>query len=363
MSKLAEMLSVPQNKQPPARSGYIIGPVSDVLLIIGAPLVVMLISIPLFAIPKSACMWLVMGQKQDIRNLFSVVFIEAHLVLVFFRSHGNVNIFRAYPFRFTVIPLVLFASVDYSPYLFGIVGLVAVWWDVYHSSLQTFGFGRIYDAKQKNSPTAGRRLDYWMNLILYTGPVLAGAHFVEHLQTSQSNLNVFAVSPSFFGDLLYRQGHEFLSEHQIYITVSILTIGIPFLMYYLYSYFRLQQQGYRVSWQKVWLYVITGGVSIYVWGFHSFINAFWVMNFFHALQYFAIVLFTEHQNLSRLFRVDRFPFSSAIAGFWVVVLCLLYGFWGQHLANSHWMASLVMTTSIMHFWYDGFIWSVKKQQV
>ena len=38
--------------------------------------------------------------------------------------------------------------------------------------------------------------------------------------------------------------------------------------------------------------MITGCVSIYAWGFRSFIDAFWVMNFFHALQYFAIVLFT-----------------------------------------------------------------------
>ena len=65
----------------------------------------------------------------------------------------------------------------------GVVGVLAVWWDVYHSSLQTFGFGRIYDAKVKNNPTTGRRLDYWMNLFLYLGPVLAGAHFADHIRT------------------------------------------------------------------------------------------------------------------------------------------------------------------------------------
>ena len=363
MSELTSAISVSQVAPHRAKSGYIISPVSDILFIIGAPLLAVLISLPLFAIPKSACMWTVLGQSRDIRHLFLLVFSEAHLVLVFFRSHGNEKIFRTYPLQFTLVPIVLLVSMTYSPYVFGIVGIVGVWWDVYHSSLQTFGFGRIYDAKQKNSPTAGRRLDYWMNLLLYTGPVLAGTNFVEHMNFTRAKLSIFEVDDSSFGELLYRSGPEFLILHQNYLTLSIIGIGIPFLVYYLYSYYRLQQQGYHVSWQKVCLYLITGSVSVYGWGFHSFFNAYWVMNFFHAVQYFAIVISTEKQNLSRLFRVDRFPYGAVIAGFWVVVLCFLYGWWGQYQATGTWMASLFVTTSIMHFWYDGFIWSVKKRQV
>jgi hypothetical protein len=251
----------------------------------------------------------------------------------------------------------------FSPFLFGIVGVVAVWWDVYHSSLQTFGFGRIYDAKLKNSPTAGRRLDYWMNLFMYTGPVLAGTHFIDHLNIGREKLDVIAIQPGFLSELLSQSAPDFLVRHQGYFASAILMTGIPFLAYYLWSYYRLQQQGYHVSWQKIWLYIVTGSVSIYVWGFRSFFDAFWVMNFFHALQYFAIVAYTEKDNLSRLFRVERFPFGKLLASFWVVSLCMLYGWWAAFQVADTWMASLVLTTSIMHFWYDGFIWSVKKQQV
>jgi len=285
------------------------------------------------------------------------------LFLVFFRSHANAEIFRTYPIRFTVVPVALLFATALSPWIMGIVGVIAVWWDVYHSSLQTFGFGRIYDAKQKNSPVAGRRLDYWMNLILYTGPVLAGAHFAEHIHASCESLQFLAADPGAMADLLLQHGPAYLTTHQHYLTITILSIGVPFVIYYLYAYYRLWQQGYHVSWQKCWLLAITGSVSIYVWGFCRFIDAFWVMNFFHALQYFAIVGYTEQANLARLFRLDHFSYGKGLAIVWVVAICFLFGLWGGYYATGPWMNGIVLTTSIMHFWYDGFIWSVKKKQV
>lgn len=353
----------PDRSSPPPKSGFIIGPVADSFLIIGAPLLALAIAAPLFALPKSAFAFSILGEPADLRQVFILSFILAHLVLVYFRSHANSNIFRAHPIRFTAVPILLVVTSALSPWIMGIVGVIAVWWDVYHSSLQTFGFGRIYDAKRKNPPAVGRRLDYWMNLVLYTGPVLAGAHFVEHLQVSCESLRFLSAEPGFLANLLLQQGPEFLTTHQLYLRFAVVGIGVPFMAFYLYSYYRLQQQGYQVSWQKCWLLVITGSVSFYVWGFRRFFDAFWVMNFFHALQYFAIVSFTEQTNLTRLFRLERFSFGKPMAILWVVGLCFSYGLWAGYYATGVWMNSIVQTTSIMHFWYDGFIWSVAKKQV
>src|SRR5262249_22305867 len=151
-------------------------------------------------------------------------------------------------------------------------------------------------------------------------------------------------------------------RHQQVLAAAILAVGVPFVLYYFYSYWRLQERGYRVFLQKVWLLVITSAVSIYCWGFRSFIGAFLVMNFFHALQYFAIVAFTENRNLSQLFRVSGFSYGGLLVVFWVVSFCLVYGLWSGFFASGDWSMSLVTTTSLMHFWYDGFIWSVKKKQ-
>jgi hypothetical protein len=346
-----------------ARSGFIIGPVADSLLIIGAPLVALVIALPLFALPRSVFKVSILGEPADARQVFVLTFILAHLVLVYFRSHANGNIFRTYPFRFTVVPIGLVVATALSPWIMGIAGVIAVWWDVYHSSLQTFGFGRIYDARQKNGPDAGRRLDYWMNLLIYTGPVLGGVHFAEHVQSSCESLQFLSGQQSLAGDLLLRRGPAYLTTNQWWLSVTVLSLGLPFIAYYMYSYFRLQQQGYHVSWQKCWLLAITGSVSIYVWGFCTIIDAFWVMNFFHALQYFAIVGFTEQTNLARLFRLDRYTFGKGLALTWVVAICFLYGLWAGYYATGVWMNGIVVTTSIMHFWYDSFIWSVKRKQI
>ena len=346
-----------------ARSGFIIGPIADTFLIIGAPLLSLVLGWLLYSIPAPYFRISFQASQHDIRQVLIAVFINAHLFLVYFRSHANQSIFRQYPYRFTVVPLALMALGAVSPIALGVMGMVVTWWDVYHSSLQTFGFGRIYDSKQKNEATVGRKLDFCMNLLVYLGPVLAGAHFVDHLRLTTKKLQFLSLEDGGWSDLFLQRSPAFLEKHQSYLAAAVLAIGVPFIAYYLYSYYRFQQQGYRVSWQKVWLLIITSTVSIYCWGFRSFIDAFWVMNFFHALQYFAIVGYAEQKNLTELFRLNSFSYGWVLALFWVVTFCLIFGLWSEFFVSGNWSMSLVVTTSIMHFWYDGFIWSVKKKQV
>jgi hypothetical protein len=350
-------------EKPWPKSGFIMGPVADSVFIIGAPLTAVALAIPLYLLPADTCTVAIMGKSIDVRETFLFSFISAHLVLVFFRSHANPKIFWTHPLRFTVVPLALLVAAANSIWIAGLCGVLVVWWDVYHSSMQTFGFGRIYDAKQGNNPTAGRSLDIAMNLFMYLGPVLAGAQFARHIAVSVDNFSFLEPSESPWRDLVLQQAPSFFNGNQRYLALAVLATGIPFLMYYVYAYWQLHRQGYQVSFQKVILMVITGCVSTYFWGFRSFIDAFWVMNFFHALQYFAIVFYTEGGNLSRLFRVDRLAYGAALAFIWIVCLTFIYGIWANMYAAGAWMTSAVLTISLMHFWYDSFIWSVKKKQV
>jgi len=351
----------PPSKAPP--SGYIIGPVCDSIFIIGAPILAVLVVIPLSIPSRSSFDYSLHGVTYDLRQVFIGAFIAAHLVLVFFRSHINAEVFRRHRFRFTVVPAALLIGTALSPWILGLVGVVTVWWDVYHSSLQTFGFCRIYDAKQRNNPAAGRRLDYWMNLFLYTGPILAGVHFMDHVRTSRSQLTFLMADRGDLSTLLLEKIPGYLEQNQTYLSMAVLAVGLPFLIYYLVSYYRLYREGYHVSWQKVSLLCATGSVSIYAWGFTRILDAFFVMNFFHALQYFAIVWFTEQKNMTRAFRLNRFSFGKGLALSWIVILCFLYGLWIEHHVTGTWGTGLGLTVAIMHFWYDGFIWSVSKKHV
>ena len=88
------------------------------------------------------------------------------------------------------------------------------------------------------------------------------------------------------------------------------------------------------------------------------------MNFFHALQCFGIVWAFEQKNMMTLLGVQQLALGKPIAIAAFVGLTGAYGFWVESADTSIsvlWAITLVV--SIMHFWYDGFVWSVRKKQV
>ena len=194
------------------------------------------------------------------------IFIHAHLVLVFFRSHGNTAIRQLHPYRFLLVPILLYLAMVSSPLVLITVSVLATFWDVYHSALQTFGFARIYDRKAGNDPMVGRRLDWHLNQLLYACPILAGATMMDHIEDFSDFDQV--------GATLFTSIPGFMASNQGFFTWAVLISGSVFLLYYMWAQMRLQQQGHAVSMQKVYLLVSTGAVSIYTWGFNTFGEAF-----------------------------------------------------------------------------------------
>lgn len=120
-------------------------------------------------------------EPQPVVGVLLGSFIYAHLALVVFHSHANPVIFRSYPLRFTLVPIVLFLAMWSSPWRAVSVSALVTWWDVYHSGLQTFGLGRIYDSRASNPAELRRRLDWGLNLLLYVGPIPGGATLIAHV--------------------------------------------------------------------------------------------------------------------------------------------------------------------------------------
>lgn len=334
------------------RGPFIAGPVYDLLFFIGSPLLALAVGIAVAgsSLETTDVEW--WGHSGTPASIFIGSFIMAHLGLVFFRSHANTAIFRTYPLRFTLAPIALFTGICLSDWVLVCTSVIATWWDVYHSSLQTFGLGRIYDMRAGNDPTVGRRLDYLFNLLLYAGPILAGATLFDHVDDFEEFDRVDA---TFFTAIPAQvQGITGM------LTWGVVGIAVPFLAYYVLSFASYRRRGYQVSMPKVALYAITGLCSIVCWGFNSFGEAFFIMNFFHALQYFALVWWMERDNLTRLFRVRR----RAIALVIMVTFAAAYGIWAEMMdPDTRWAFALVSVVSIMHFWYDAFIWSVRRAQV
>ena len=301
----------------------------------------------------------ILGAQTTPVLFFITVWTNAHLFAVVFRSHANPNVFSRHRFSFIGVPILLFLGFLLSDWLIITGMLVSGLWAVYHLGMQNFGLGRIYDVRRGNPPEMGRALDYWFQQFINLGPFLFG----------------FCLMPSLYAVRRYREvGWEeptvwlrsFSTVHSEF-TAFIVSAGLLFMAFYVYSYWRLTQQGYRPCPQKIVLMVSTGTASVVAWGFLPAWKAFFVMNFFHALQYFALVWWTEKANIRRLARLENVAGGMwlALCGFAVTVL--IVGISSQLYGNDYialrWTASMVLVMALMHYWYDGFIWSVRKREV
>jgi hypothetical protein len=337
------------------RPAWIVGPAYDSLLLIGAPPLFLLVGALVWALGIQDASFSLGERTVWVFPAFALTFTMAHVVAVFFRSHGNVHIFRLHRWRFTVVPLALFGLfvVSKTAFLFGLV--FATWFDNYHSSMQTFGIGRLYDMRAGNDALAGRRLDMGLALVTFMGPILAGA-------TLPMSLTDFAKF-SEVGLMELTRVPGWVLAQKAWITWPVLAAGLAYIVFYVVAYVRLGRRGYRYSKQKVALWVALALTSLWMWGFDSFGQAFLVMESFHSLQYFALLWWSERKNLSRLFRTAgrRHERTLTLAG--LLVPPFAFGLWCSIFWATRIELALFLVVELMHYWWDGFIWSVRNKQV
>ncbi len=346
--------SSPSSPSPP--SLYIVSPTYDWLLFLGSPLIALAAGFFVSSSSFANADYEFHGFEVIGSELLMGILIQAHLVAVFFRSHGNPQIRKLHPIRFFVVPVALYLAMVTSNWIFVAVSVTTTFWDVYHSGMQTFGFGRIYDQKIGNDPLVGRYLDWALNILLYAGPIVGGATMMDHFEDFHEFADV--------GNVFFTRIPAMMEGIHGTLAVGILTAGFIFVLAYVLAYWRFQQQGYRVSWLKVWLYASTGITSIYAWGFNAFGEAFLIMNLFHAVQYFGIVWAREKSQMTNRLGVAQRSWGKPVA--LVVFLGLTggFGYWVETIGtNAHEVWAITLVVSIMHFWYDGFIWSVRRKEV
>ena len=337
------------------RAHYVVGPLYDWLFFLAPPALAMVLGLALAGSAFSDETVLLWGREGTWAGVVIGVIIHAHLVLVFVRSHGNAEIHRLHPMRFVWVPIGLYVLLVASSWALVAAAVVATFWDVYHSGMQTFGFARMYDRRAGNDPEVGRRLDLALNQLLYAGPILAGATLMDHVEDLHDLESV--------GTLLFQGVPGWMEGQQAAIRTALLGFGSLFLLGYVLAYRRHARRGYRVSWLKVYLLVSTGAVSLVAWGFNPFGQAFFIMNLFHAVQYFGIVWAFEGRSVTRQFGATGLRHGGALAAALLALLAVAYGIWVESLdGTSAWLMSVTLVVSLLHFWYDGFIWSVRKRQ-
>lgn len=343
---------------PRERSPHIVGPVYDALFFLAPPLVAFALGILLAESGASERYVEFGGESRRLVGVCLGILIHAHLVAVFARSHLDAAILQRHRVRFVVVPLLLFGALLASPHLAAASIVVATFWDVYHSGAQTFGLARIYDRNAgRKEDTFGRRLDAIAQQLLYAGPIAAGVSLAAHVHAFDEFESfddpISAVLASIPAAVESRAG---------LISKGVLGFAAAFFVFYLAHRTRCRARGDRSSPRAALLVTVTGLCSVVTWGFDRWGEAFLVMNTFHAVQYLALVNATEGAKVGA-----RLGLPSSGAGRLASVLLFLgatfgYGFlveWSD--AEVVWATSMVV--SLMHFWYDGFVWSVRRGDV
>ena len=282
-----------------------------------------------------------------------VVLTFAHLVAVVPRAYLNRQVFADNRRRLTLVPLLLLAALFMSPPLLVCGAVLAVLWDVHHSAMQTFGIGRIYDMKSGNGPQVLRSTDLRLNWALYVGPIAAGASLLAHVEAFSG-----------FGRLdwtLLASAPGVVASHSAAISYAAIAAWAMAVLWAIRDYRAAAAAGYRMPAHKAALLGSTGAVSILAWGLAPPFVAFAIINLFHAAQYFALVWLKEGERLTGALGGRGRHRTLSLVLF--LALCGGFGLAYSATDKTSLLIAPFVACSLLHFWFDSFVWSVRKKQV
>ena len=338
------------NLADPARA--IGGPRFDMLFFWGAPVIASILVwawvLTARAMPADA------GQSAVAWLAYAVgVLTFAHLVAVVPRAYLNRDVFSANRGRLLIVPVLLLAALLVSPILLVCAAVLVVFWDVHHSAMQTFGIGRIYDMKAGNGPNVLRSTDLRLNWALYVGPIAAGASLVAHAESFEDFARLDWT--------LLASGPGIVASHVDSIRYAAVAAWAFAIAWAIRDYRAAAAGGYAMPAHKAALLVSTGLVSVLAWGFAPPFMAFAIINLFHAVQYFALVWLKEGGRISAVLPGGGSRPSLALAAF--LLACAAFGILYAAIDQKSLLIAPFLACSLLHFWFDSFVWSVRKKQV
>jgi len=331
----------------PRTSLWILDSWRDLILYVGTPLLLL----PVFALAQAR--W----SPQDIYLFVAAFGAMGHHLPGMIRAYGDRALFNRFKWRFILAPLFLFAvcTAFFWWDLKGIM-LVVFFWGVWHGLMQTYGFCRIYDAKMGSFAALTRRLDFASCVIWFATAV--------------------ALSPLRMSDTLdiyYTCGGPFISpvllqEFQQVMLWGAIGVSILFVLHF----GRMWHLGKRPNPVKAALLVTT----IAFWwycnnGVANILVGIALFEVFHDVQYLSLVWIYNRNRVEKDSTIGgfmRFVFrrSGSLIGLYVG-LVFAYGslaYFNAHLGIEtvkRVLTGVVTASTLLHFYYDGFIWKVRER--
>jgi len=319
----------------------------DLILYVGTPLLLL----PVFALAQAR--W----SPQDIFLFVAAFGAMGHHLPGMIRAYGDRALFERFKWRFIFAPLFLLV-VCVAFFWWDLKGIVLVvfFWGVWHGLMQTYGFCRIYDAKAGTFDALTRRLDFAMCVIWFATAVV---------------LSPYRLSDTL--DTFYMCGGPFIPP-------SVIDYGQQFMLFaatavsvlFLFHFGRMWIIGKRASPVKIALLV----TSIAFWWYCNNLVAnilvgIALFEVFHDVQYLSLVWIYNRNRVEKDSNIGgfmRFVFrrSGSLVGLYVG-LVFAYGslsFFNAHLGVDtvkRILTGVVTASTLLHFYYDGFIWKVRER--
>jgi len=319
----------------------------DLILYVGTPLLL----IPAFALAQAR--W----SPQDIYLFVAAFGAMGHHLPGMIRAYGDRALFERFKWRFIFAPLFLLAvcTAFYWWDLKGIL-LIVFFWGVWHGLMQTYGFCRIYDAKTGTFDTLTRRLDFAICLIWFATAVA---------------LSPYRLSDTL--DIYYMCGGPFIPRSVVQLGQNVILGAAAFVSVLFAAHFvRTWIAGNRPNPVKLGLLV----TSIAFWWYCNNLVAnilvgIALFEVFHDVQYLSLVWIYNRNRVEKDSNIGgfmRFVFrrSGSLVGLYVG-LVFAYGSLSYINANlgmdtvKRILTGVVAASTLLHFYYDGFIWKVRER--
>ncbi len=325
---------------------WILGPLQDLLLFLATPLLIL----PAVLVARQGL------SSATVSAAVMAFGAMGHHLPGMLRAYGDRALFARFRTRFLLSPLVLVAlCVAFAVHGNRGMVLIAYLWGVWHGWMQTYGFVRIYDAKVGSFGPRVARWDFALCAGWFVGGVLASDVRVAYLLDIAAGFGVAA--PTAGVDALRTAGAVALAALTLGYAVHLL-LGL--------------RAGRAVNPLKLLLMTTSFGWWWYANVFVADVLIGLILfEIFHDVQYLSIVWLFNRDRAARdpgVGDFTRFLFRRSW-GLVALYVAMVFAYGGLGPLAEGWVAagpgvavaqSLVTASTLLHFYFDGFLWKVRE---
>lgn len=325
---------------------WMISPAVDCCLILLTPL----IAAPIVLLAASSNVGV---EAATIGLVVASFFALGHHLPGLIRAYGDPGLFQRFKWRFILAPpLVFLAYFPLYQYHFALYRLIILSWATWHGFMQLYGFVRIYDAKVGCTSKATANWDWLVCLCGFLAPNVLGPQMASRTLGHWYSAGGPVISPTLLSTLRW----------------AAIAVCVVVLAGFTINYIRQSLQGPRPNPLKV--VMLASGIG--TWWFalcfvEELILGIALFDICHDVQYNAIVWMYNRRLVNSGSQVGGFMRFLFRRGMVLLYLGLItaYGALGllaplvENGSVSRFFYGLIFTSTILHYYYDGFIWKVR----